>query len=170
MPDGASRLWRWCISKNLDVEFGPERLGDAPGENGKKVHALAHIAGLDDGRVTGGGLDLGFVPCGEAGRADDMNDAGLGRKSGEGDGRGRGGEVEHAVDMGEDGEGIVGDGDAERVKAGGLAEVAADMGRALGLDSARHDASRRLGEHPGQRLAHAPARPQHGDSHVAHCQ
>ena len=59
----------------------------------------AHIAGLDDGGMAGGGLDLGLVGVGEAGRADDMDDAGLRRQRRKLHRRSRRGEVEHAVDM-----------------------------------------------------------------------
>src|SRR5262245_748511 len=47
---------RWRIAlvammhlQDLDIEFGPERLGHARGKSGEKVHALAHVACLDDG-------------------------------------------------------------------------------------------------------------------------
>ena len=68
---------------------------------------------FDDRGMPGGGLDLGFVRRGKAGCADHMNDAGLRRKRGKRRGRGRCGEVEHAVDMGKHRERIVGDGNAE---------------------------------------------------------
>ena len=113
--------------QDLDIEFGAERRGDLGGERGEQVDAQAHIAGLDDGGMAGGGLDLGLVGRGEAGRADDMDEAGLRRQRGEFDGRGRRGEIEHAVDVSEDGEGIVGDGDAERLEASHFADVAADI-------------------------------------------
>ena len=84
---------------------GPSASGHARGEHGKQVHAEAHIAGLDDGRVTRGGLDLGFVGRAKPGRADDMHDAGLRRECRRSDRRRRAGEIEHAVDIGEDGAG-----------------------------------------------------------------
>jgi hypothetical protein len=115
-------------------------------------------------------LELGFVGGREAGCADDVNDAGLRRKRGEFRGRSGRGEIEHAVDMGEDGKRIVGDGDADGLEACHLADVAADGGRAFGLDAAGDRASRGLDKHPRQRLAHAPGRSQHGDLHVTHCQ
>src|SRR5262245_53213394 len=148
--------------QDLDIEFGPERRGHARGKNGKEVHAPAHIARLDYGGVARGSLDFRLVGRGKAGRADDMDDTGLRRKSGEGDGRSGRGEIEHPVDMGEDGEGIVGNSDAERRKTGNLANIAADMRRALGLDGPGHGAARRLDEHPRQRLAHASGRSENG--------
>ena len=92
----------------------------------------------------------------------------LSRQRGEFDGRGRRGEVEHAVDLGKEGQGIVGDGDAERLESRHLADIAAERGRALGLDAAGDRAARGLGQHAGQRLAHAPGSSQHGNFHVTH--
>ena len=156
--------------KDLDVELGSKRLGDARGQQREQVDAEAHIAGLDDGGMTGGGFDLGLIRVRQAGRADDMHDAGLRRKRREGCGRGRRGEIEHALDAGEHGQRIVGDGDAERLEPSHLADVAADCRRALDLDAAGDGAARRRRDHTGQRLAHASRCPEHGQSHVAHCQ
>ena len=47
--------------EDLDVEIGAERLGDPIGEPSEQIDAKAHIAGLDDCRVAGGGFDLGLV-------------------------------------------------------------------------------------------------------------
>src|SRR5262245_28922555 len=99
--------------QDLDIEFGPERLGHARGKNGKEVHALAHIARLDYGGVARGSLDFRLVGRGKAGRADYMDDTGLRRKLGEGDGRSGRGEVEHPVDTGEGGDGALGNSRAE---------------------------------------------------------
>ena len=55
-----------------------------------RLTPMAHIAGLDDGGVAGGGLDLGLVGGGESGGADDMDEAGLRGQRGEGNGRGGG--------------------------------------------------------------------------------
>ena len=57
---------------------GPSVAGDAIGEASEQIDAEAHIAGLDDCRVAGGGLDLGLVVGREPGRADDVDDARLG--------------------------------------------------------------------------------------------
>ena len=65
--------------QDLDVEFRAERCARPLGEKREQVDAKAHIAGLDDGGMTGGGLDLGLVGGGEARRADDMDDARLRR-------------------------------------------------------------------------------------------
>ena len=154
--------------QDLDVELRAERLRHALGEEREQVDAKAHIAGLDDGRMTGRRLDLGLVGLGEARRADDMNDARLSGEGREGDGRGGRGEIEHAVDIGEHGERIVGDGDAERVEPGDLADIAADRRRALDLDAAGDGAARRRHERAGQRLAHAPSGPENSQFHLTH--
>ena len=154
--------------QDLDIEFRAKRAGDLGGQHGEQIDALTHIAGLDDGGMARGRLDLGLVGGRQAGRADDMDDARLRRQRGEGEGRSGRGEIEHAVDRREHGMRIVADGDAERRQAGHLADVAAESGRALGLDAAGHRAARRLDQHPRQRLAHAPGGSQHGNLHVAH--
>ena len=154
--------------QDLDIEFRPERASDLRGQHGEQIDALAHIAGLDDGRMTRDGLDLGLVGGREAGRADDMDEARLRRQRGKCERRSGRGKIEHAVDLGEHGMRLVGDGDAKRLQAGHLADVAADRRRALGLDAAGDQAARRLDQHPRQRLAHAPGGSQHGNLHVAH--
>src|SRR5215467_4440483 len=80
--------------ENLDVELWSKRLGHARGETSEQVDAEAHVARFDDGGMTGGGGDLGLVWLGEAGRANDMDNAGLRRERGKGHGRGRHGDAE----------------------------------------------------------------------------
>ena len=108
---------------------GPSACGDAPVKKREQVDAETHITGLDDGGMTGGGLDLGLIGVGQTGRADHVNDARLRRERGEGDGRDWRGEVEHAVDLSEYRKRLVGDGDAERLDPRHLADVAADCRR-----------------------------------------
>ena len=69
-----------------------------------------------------------------AGCADDMHDARLRRIAGELYGRGGHGEIEHAVGLGESGQGIVADLHAERADARQLAGILADLRRAFALD------------------------------------
>ena len=71
--------------------------------------------------------------------------------------------------MGEDGEWIVGNGDAEGIEACNLADIATDGRRPLDLDAAGDNAARRLRDHAGQRLAHASSGAQHGQFHLTHC-
>jgi hypothetical protein len=155
--------------EDLDVELGSKDFRHARGETGEQVDAETHIAGFDDGSMTGGGNDLGLVRLGQTCRADDMDDASLRRERGEGHGRSRRGEVEHALNAGEHRQGIVGDGHAERLDPGHLANVTADHGRALSFDAAHNHAAGCGGKHAGQRLAHAPCGAKHGDPHVTHC-
>ena len=107
---------------DLDVEVRVERLGRLADEHGEEIDAEAHIAGLDDRGVAGGGGDLLLVLGGQAGRADDVDDARLRGEFGEGDGRGGDGEVEHAVGLGEGLDRLVGDRDAVRRQPGEEAE------------------------------------------------
>ena len=91
--------------QDLDVEIlRPERLRGLLDQHGEQIDAEAHIAGFDDGRVTGGGGDLGVVLRAAAGGADDMHDARLRGIAGELDARGGHGEIEHAVGLGEGGQ------------------------------------------------------------------
>ena len=76
-----------------------ERLGHALGQRREQIDAEAHIAGLDDHRAFGGVLDPGVVGRAQPGRADDVDLAGLGRERGEGNGRGRRGEIDDAVGL-----------------------------------------------------------------------
>ena len=154
--------------QNLDVEFGPKRLGHLLGEARQQIHAEAHIAGLDDGGVTRGGRDLGLVVWREAGRADDMDDAGLSGEPGENRRRFRAGKIEHGIDAGEKRHRIIGDDDSFRRQSGELADIAADAGRTLGLEPSGNDAALGLGEHARERLAHTASGAKYSDLHCSH--
>ena len=122
---------------DLDVEIGVERLRRLADEDGEEVDAEAHVAGLDDRRMARRRGDLRLVVGGQAGRADDMDDARLRGELGEGDGRGGRGEVEDAVGLGEGRERIVGERDAVRREAGEFAGILADLRRARRARSRR---------------------------------
>ena len=79
VPDGASTLVPMVHLQDLDVESAAERARRLFDEHGEQIHAEAHIARLDDGRVPRRGRDLRLVLGGTAGRADDMDDARLRR-------------------------------------------------------------------------------------------
>ena len=81
-------------------------------------------------------LILLVVAGGEPGGADDVDDARLRRELGEGERRGRHGEVEHAVGRGEDRQRVGGDRDAALAHAGERARVRADLRRVGPLDGA----------------------------------
>ena len=95
--------------EDLDVEIVVERLRRLADEHGEEIDAEAHVARLDHRRVTGRGDDLRLVLRADAGGADDVDDAGLGGELGELDGRRGNGEIEDAIGLGEDRQGIVGD-------------------------------------------------------------
>ena len=72
--------------EDLDVEVGIERLGDLARQRGQQIDAEAHVAGLDDGGVAGGGGDLGSSLGLHAGGAEHVHDAGVGGEPRELDG------------------------------------------------------------------------------------
>ena len=97
-----------------------------------------------------------------------MDDPRLGREFGEGDGRGRGGEVEDAIGADEGGERVGAKRDAVRSDAGEFAGVAADFRRVGPLDRCLQHRSRRLGDHPDQRPPHPSGGADDDELHVGH--
>ena len=169
VPDGASTLWRWCISRiSMSKSSGAERARRLLDQHRQQVDAEAHIAGLDDGGMARGGRDLRVVVGRAAGGADDMDDARLRGIAGEFDRRGRRGEIEHAVGLGEGRQRIVGDRHADACRAGELAGILAEMRRAGALDRAGDARARHGVDGADQRLAHAAGRAHHDQPHVAH--
>ena len=57
VPDGASTLWRWCISRISMSKSGPRVSGDLLDQSHQQVDAQAHIGSVDDRRVLRGALD-----------------------------------------------------------------------------------------------------------------
>ena len=88
VPGGRVHLVAVMHLEDLDVEIGVERLRRLAHQDREEVDAEAHVAGLDDHGMARGRLDLLLVIGGEAGGADDMDDARLCGELGEGDGRG----------------------------------------------------------------------------------
>ena len=154
--------------EDLDVEVArverPRRLFD---QDRQQVDAEAHIARLDDRRVARRRGDPGVVVRAAAGRADDMHDARLRGVAGELDGRGRHGEVEHAVGLGEGRQRIVGHGHVDRADAGDLAGILAEMRRAGPLDGAGDAHAFHGVDGADQRLAHAAGGAHDDQAHVA---
>ena len=132
---------------------GPSAARHSCRETGEQIDAETHIAGLDDRRVPSSCLDLGLIVSREPGRADDIDDARLSGEPGESDRGLRRGEIEHAMNLGEDRQRIVGDGDAEGPEPCHLAQIAADRGRALGLDAGGEHAAFASRQWPGQASA-----------------
>ena len=62
--------------QDLDVVIG-QRLGGAFGQRRQQIDAHAHIAGLDDHGMAGGGGQAGFAFFIKAGGADHVHDARL---------------------------------------------------------------------------------------------
>ena len=156
--------------QDLDIEFRAERCGDLRGEHGEQIDAEAHIAGLDDGGMTGGGLDLGLVGGREAGRADDMDDARLRRQRGERDRRACG-EVKSSTPSTS---AKTGSGSSVMAMPSGSSPATSPMSRPTAGEPLASmppaTAQPGRGNDPGQRLAHAPGGAKHGDLHVAHGQ
>gem|GEM_PF-6811376 len=152
--------------QHLDVPAGGvERARCLLDEHREQVDPEAHIPGLDDPRVAGGGLDPGVVfgqaTCG----ADYMDDARLGGKRGKFGGGLRRGEVDDAVGIEEGGERVVGHGNLDVSEPGKLAGIAADEVRALPLDCCvQLHAFGRL-DHADQCLAHPTAGTHHDEFH-----
>ena len=109
----------------MSKSSGPSALPPARPDR-EQIDAEAHIAGLDDCRMAGGGGDLRIVVRRAARGADDMHDARLRSIAGKLDASGRQAEIEHPIGLGEGGQRIVGDGDADRADAGELSCILAD--------------------------------------------
>ncbi len=155
--------------QDLDVEIlGVERLRRLLDQHRQQIDAEAHIAGFDDRRMARRRRDLRIVVGRAAGGADDMGDARLRRVAGEFDGRGRRGEIEHAVGLGEDRQRIVADRHVDDADAGELAGILAEIGRARPLDRAGDARARHRVDGADQRLAHAAGRAHHHQAHIAH--
>ena len=89
MPDGASTLWRWCISrismsKSASSAFAAWRTSAA-----RRLTPRLMLPDLTITAWRAAALILRLVVGGEAGGADDVDDARLRGELGEGDGRGR---------------------------------------------------------------------------------
>ncbi len=103
--------------QHFDIPAGRvQRLRRLTNQNAEQVHAEAHVAGLDDAGMAGGGGDLLLVLFRQARRADDMDDARLRRQFGEIAGGGGRGEIDDAVCGDEGLQRIVSDRDAQMPK------------------------------------------------------
>ena len=79
-PGGRIHLVTVVHLQDFDIEFRSKHPGGPLDQQGEKVDTNAHVTGLDDRRVTRGGVDLCLILGRTAGRADDVGNAGLGRK------------------------------------------------------------------------------------------
>ena len=160
--------------QHLDVEVRIEGLRDLARHGNEQVHAEAHVAGLDDRRVAGGGLDRGIVLGREAGRTDYVDDARIGGEAGNLDADFGHREVENAVHLGDDVERIGRDRHADPADAGKLARVLTDGIGTGPLDRSRDDGGCNFGVTAGrmngadQLAPHAARGSHHGQLHRAH--
>ena len=141
--------------QHLDVEVLAQGCRHLLHHHSQQVDAQAHVAGLDDAGMARRRPDLRVAGLVDAGGADHVHEARLGGKLDQRQRRLRHGEVDDAVDMGEQRDGVIGDGNVQPPDAGKLAHVGADMGRALRLQPARHFGSGRLVDDARQHPAHA---------------
>src|SRR5690606_12995877 len=81
-------------------------------------------------------------------------------------GRSRAGEVDDTIRLGKSLQRIVTDRDAKRTDASKIARILPDEGRALALDGAGNDGTRRLMNGAHQRTAHSPSGTDHDKFHA----
>jgi hypothetical protein len=154
--------------QDLDVEVLVERPGHALDQRGQQIDAEAHIAGFDHDGARRGGRDRGLVCRGEAGRADDMDQALAGDELGETDRGLRDGEIDQPVGAGQQRRELAQHRDVIFPEPRKLARVAADHGGAGRLDGARQPDPGARRDGLDQRASHAPAGASHDQPHVGH--
>ena len=88
--------------ENLDIEILAKARRHLLDQCGEQIDAETHIAGFDDAGMARRRLDLGVARLVDAGGADHMHDARLRREFGERQRRLRHGEIDNAVDAGEE--------------------------------------------------------------------
>lgn len=153
---------------DLDVPVGAERRRDLPDQGGQKIDAEAHVAGADDRRALRRLRQLGQMPGLQPGRADDMEDAGLGSELREGNRRIGSGEIEHAVSRSEGGGGIARHLDAGGGQAGENPGIIPERGGARPLDRRPERATLGLVDSPDQHPAHPPGGTDDDETHITH--
>src|SRR5690606_41839319 len=83
------------------IVIGTKALRRFARQRRQQIDAERHVAGFDDGGPPGERGDLLFLLGGEAGRADNVRDAGLGGEARIGKARRRGGEINERVRAGD---------------------------------------------------------------------
>ncbi len=109
-----------------------------------------------------------LVLAGEPGGADDMDAAVARRQFGVSDGRGRDGEVEQPVGIGQERLDIGADRHAVLAEAGQFAGIASDHRRARRIDRARERRILAGRDRLNERPPHAPAGARHDQPHAGH--
>ena len=107
---------------------------------------------------------LRLQPCG----TDDVDDARLRREPRKCDRGGGRGEIEHAISVGKDRQGIVGHVDVEQADAGQKSRVVLKRVRAAPFDRADKAAALGFGDRPDEITSHAPCGTDDDETHLAH--
>ena len=149
---------------DFDIPIGVQSGGDFLGEAGQQIDPKAHIAGADDHRMAGGGLQFLQVRCLQPGGADDMHGAGLRRQRGEFHRGGGDGEVDHRLSAGKGVERVVGDSDPQVCSTHRRPQIAADPGVTAAFDRTHQPRLVRRRDHSHQHLTHPAGRAGNDDT------
>jgi hypothetical protein len=128
----------------------------------------AHIAGLDDSRMTRGGVELGIVIIAHAGCADDVNDASLSGELGIVQRGSRGSEIQHRIGRGKNGQGIGGHDDPRVGLTGQSAGIEPECVGAFALDCPGKRGAIGFQNRCDEGPAHSAGCSDHRDPHVCH--
>ena len=140
---------------DFNIPIGIQRCGDFLRQTRQQVDAKAHVAGLNDHGMVGGGIKLGVVRRFKAGGADNVDGAGLGGERGKFH-RGSGGsEINYRLRAGEGFERVIADQDSKCCAAHAFPNIAADPGMAGAFDAACQLGVRVGGDAFDQHLTHA---------------
>ena len=154
--------------EDLDIEIVVQGGRDLLGQRKQQVHGQAHIRRVHDDRLLAGGFQRRFLGSFHAGGANNVGDARVGGQCHVVDRRPRQGEFDDGVRRGNDGCGIIGDGDTKRAGTGGIARVLSDQGRARDVRGGGDCAAIRVRDLADAGLSHAPAGADDSDHHVGH--
>lgn len=132
-----------------------QRCGDFLCQTGQQVDAKAHIAGLNDHGMVGGGIKFGVMRRFKAGGSHNMHGAGLSGEGGKFHRGSGGGEIDHRLRCGEGFERVIADQNAKRSAAHADADILANPGMAGAFDATCQLGVRVGGDALDQHLTHA---------------
>ena len=167
VPEGASTLWRWCISRISMSKSAPSAAAACRTSAARRLTPRLMLPDWTM-RAWRAAARAWRNPARRGRSCRPRGRCGLGGERGELDGRGGRGEIENAVGVGEGGQRIVGDRDAERADPGEEAGVLPERRRALALDRAGEPAAFGLGDGLDQRAPHPPGGAHHHEPHLRH--